>query len=180
MVQQHSLLMPSNKLPKSTRNRPKGLPYYGGPARGSSNKFPAAYYLTARHLNCEYCGHKVYSGSRNTSKVSLMLRHWAHSNACKQIRAASGIVVDQYISEDSLQWEEVPNLDISDEKQDWKFMDKQARLKSRDTSLVGWDNNCRDVELIDLSNCGERDLNALLKIICGMCLVLVRNPDMCR
>ena len=107
--------MPSNKLPKSTRNRPKGLPYYGGPARGSSNKFPAAYYLTARHLNCEYCGHKVYSGSRNTSKVSLMLRHWAHSNACKQIRAASGIVVDQYISEDSLQWEEVPNLDISDE-----------------------------------------------------------------
>ena len=34
-----------------------------------------------------------------------MLRHWGNTRACKQIRADRCIAVDQYISEDSLQWE---------------------------------------------------------------------------
>ena len=44
-----------------------------------------------------------------------MLRHWAHSIFCKEIRAARGIVVDRILSEHDLEWRDVPNLDISDE-----------------------------------------------------------------
>ena len=44
-----------------------------------------------------------------------MLRHWAHSKICKEIRAARCIVVDRILSEHDLEWRDVPNLDISDE-----------------------------------------------------------------
>ena len=44
-----------------------------------------------------------------------MLRHWAHSIFCKEIRAARGIVVDRILSEHDFEWRDVPNLDISDE-----------------------------------------------------------------
>ena len=95
-----------------------GIQQYGGPGRGSRNKFPSLFYSTARYLNCEHCGNKVYSSKTNSTKVSLMLRHWGNSKACKQIRAERGVAVDQYISEDSIEWEDVPNLDNSAENSD--------------------------------------------------------------
>jgi len=109
----------SNKIPKpKMRGSLLGIQQYGGPGRGSRNKFPSLFYLTARYLNCEHCGNKVYSSKTNSTKVSLMLRHWRHHKACKKIRAERGVAVDQYISEDSIEWEDVPNLDNSAENSD--------------------------------------------------------------
>ena len=92
------------------------MPYpYGGPGRGPPNKFSNKFYLSSRYLNCEHCGQEVYSSKVNSGKATLMLRHWAHSIFCKEIRAARGIVVDRILSEHDLEWRDVPNLDISDE-----------------------------------------------------------------
>ena len=101
---------------KTPRRKQKRMPYpYGGPGRGPPNKFSNKFYLSSRYLNCEHCGQKVYSSKVNSGKATLMLRHWAHSIFCKEIRAARGIVVDRILSEHDLEWRDVPNLDISEE-----------------------------------------------------------------
>ena len=101
---------------KTPRRKQKKMPYpYGGPGRGPQNKFSNKFYWSSRYLNCEHCGQKVYSSKTNSGKATLMLRHWAHSIFCKEIRAARGIVVDRILSKHDLEWRDVPNLDISDE-----------------------------------------------------------------
>ena len=101
---------------KTPRRKPKKMPYpYGGPGRGPPNKFSNKFYLSSRYLNCEHCRQKVYSSKVNSGKATLMLRHWAHSIFCKEIRSARGIVVDRILLEYDLEWRDVPNLDISDE-----------------------------------------------------------------
>ena len=100
-------------MPK--RPKKNTIPQYGGPGRGARNKFCKHFYLTSRYLNCEHCGQKVFSSKIDSSKASSMLRHWAHSKICKEMRAARGIVVDRMLSEHSLDWRDVPHLDISDE-----------------------------------------------------------------
>ena len=84
-------------MPK--RPKKNSGPQYGGPGRGTRNKFSKHFYLTSRYLNCEHCGQKVFSSKIDSSKASLMLRHWAHSKICKEMRAARGIVVDRMFSD---------------------------------------------------------------------------------
>ena len=102
-------------MPKFPKKLSKSIPQYGGPGRGCRNKFSTQFYLTSKYLNCDHCGQKVYSSKINSGKATLMLRHWAHSKICKEIRAARCIVVDRILSEHDLEWRDVPNLDISDE-----------------------------------------------------------------
>ena len=55
------------------------------------------------------------TAGKKSIQATLMLRHWAHSIFCKEIRSARGIVVDRILLEYDLEWRDVPNLDISDE-----------------------------------------------------------------
>jgi len=99
-------------MPK--RPKKNSGPQYGGPGRGTTNNFFKHFYLTSRYLNCEHCGRKVFSSKIDSSKASLMLRDWAHSKICKEMRAARGIVVDRMLSKHSLDWRDTLHLGISD------------------------------------------------------------------
>ena len=99
-------------MPK--RPKKNSIPQYGGPGRGTTKKFSRHFYLTSRYLNCEHFGQKVFFSKIDSSKASLMLRHWAHSKICKEMRAARGIVVDRILSEHSPDWCDTPHLGISD------------------------------------------------------------------
>ena len=94
-------------MPK--RPKKNSIPQYGGPGRGTTKNFLKHFYLTSRYLNCEHCGQKVFSSKIDSSKASLMLRDWAHSKICKEMRAARGIVVDRMLSEHSLDWRDTPH-----------------------------------------------------------------------